>query len=215
LHPLPLKSLLAQVDQARLREIQKSYATSTADSEKYRKYLSGFDHWMEVNARRVQDLDLHRLQPLQILDIGCGGGFFLFVCRQLGHTCLGIDAGEDRLFDELIELLHVERRIWKILAFEPLPDLGRKFDLITAFATGFNADRQDRSVWGVDEWNFFLNDLAGHLSPAGRVFFGINTGTNGRRYPNEVRELFARRGALLERNRVYFPTGALLPSANA
>jgi SAM-dependent methyltransferase len=207
LHPLPVRQFMAQVDGARLREIQSRYSTSTADSEKYRKYLSGFEHWMEVNVRRVQDLKLHRSPPLEILDIGCGGGFFLFICRELGHRPLGLDTGEDRRFDELIELFQVERKIWKILAFEPLPDLGCKFDLITAFATGFNADQQGREIWGVDKWSFFLNDLARHLRSHGRIFFGINTGANNRRYPDEVRDLFQERGAILERNRVYFSNG--------
>ena len=207
LHPLPVGRLLAQVDQARLRDIQSRYETSKTDSEKYRKYLLGFDRWMKVNVQRVQDLKLHRLAPLDILDLGCGGGFFLFVCEQFGHHCLGIDTGGDRLFDELIELFHVERKICTIHAFEPLPDLGRRFDLITAFATGFNADRQGLRVWGVDEWNFFLNDLARHLQPGGKAFFGIITGVNSRRYPDQVRHLFMRRGAVLERNRVYFARG--------
>jgi len=212
LHPLPVRRLLAQVDPARLHEIQSRYATSTDDWENYRRYLAAFDRWLEVNVQRAQDLQLHRSPPLAILDIGCGGGFFLFVCQRLGHCCLGLDTGEDCLFSDLIELFQVERKIYKILAFEPLPDLGGRFDLITAFATGFNVDRQGRRVWGVDEWNFFLNDLARYLRPSARVFFGINTGTDGRRYPDKVREFFARRGAVLERNRVYFPGGSLVPA---
>jgi len=124
LHPLPVRRLLAQVDPARLHEIQSRYATSTDDGEKYRKYLAAFDRWLEVNVQRAQDLQLHRSPPLAILDIGCGGGFFLFVCQRLGHRCLGLDTGEDCLFSDLIELFQVERKIYKILAFEPLPDLG-------------------------------------------------------------------------------------------
>ena len=203
LHPLPLGPLLANVDQERLREIQNRYETSKEDPPKYRKYLLGFDRWMEVNAHRAQHLKLHRLPPQEIVDLGCGGGFFLFICQQLGHHCLGIDTGEDRLFDELIDLFRVERKIWKINAFEPLPDLGRTFNLITAFATGFNTDRQGR-VWGVDKWNFFVNDLAHHLQSGGKVFFEINTGINSRCYPDQVRDLFRRRGAILERDYVYF-----------
>ena len=203
LHPLPVGPLLAKVDQDRLREIQNRYKTSKEDPEKYRKYLFGFNRWMEVNVQRVQHLKLHRQPPQKIVDLGCGGGFFLFICQQLGHHCLGLDMGESLLFDDLIALLGVERKIWKIKAFEPLPDLGHKFDLITAFATGFNTGWQGDGIWGVEEWNFFLNDLTRHLQPGGRVFFGINTGPNNRFYPNEARDLFRRRGAILERNYVY------------
>jgi SAM-dependent methyltransferase len=209
LRPLPVHRFLEHVDNVRLNEIQSRYARSASDSEKYKKYLAGFDRWMKVNAQRAQDLKLNRCEPLDILDLGCGGGFFLFVCKQLGHRCLGLDTSEHRIFDELIELFRVERYIWKILPFEPLPDLGRKFDLITAFATGFNADLQGHGIWGVNEWDFLLNDLAQHLRPGGRVLFGINTGPDGRRYPKGVRDLFTRRGAVLERNRAYFANGCV------
>src|SRR5260370_40277847 len=83
LHPLPVRPLLAQVDPARLHAIQSRYATSTDDEEKYRKYLAAFDRWLEVNVQRAQDLQLHRSPPLAILDIGCGGGLFLFVFQRL------------------------------------------------------------------------------------------------------------------------------------
>ena len=212
LHPLSVGRILDQIDRAQLTEIQSRWSSSKVEAEKYKKYLAGFDRWMEVNAQRAQDLELHHSAPQDILDLGCGGGFFLFICKKLGHRCLGVDIGEDQLFDDLIDLFGVDRYIWKILPFQPLPDLGRKFDLITAFATGFNADLDGRGVWQVGEWDFFLNDLQKHLRPDGRVFFGINTGPDGRRYPKEVQNSFAERGAVLERNRVYFAHGCLARS---
>src|SRR2546430_6817829 len=126
LHPISIRSLLGDVDRVRLQEIEARYARSTSDSEKYRKYLAAFERWLEVNVQRAQDLQLHRSPPQAILDIGCGGGFFLFVCQRLGHRCLGLDTCEDPLFSDLIELFQVERKIYTILPFEPLPDLSRK-----------------------------------------------------------------------------------------
>ena len=32
-----------------------------------------------MNRERVQDLKLHRTSPQRVLDLGCGGGFFLFI----------------------------------------------------------------------------------------------------------------------------------------
>src|SRR5438874_11781619 len=78
---LPLGPVLAGLDQSRLAEIQKLYA-----GEKY----ADVDQWLRVNRERVQDLKLHRSRPLGVLDLGCGGGFFLFIMIRLGHSVLGL-----------------------------------------------------------------------------------------------------------------------------
>src|SRR5260370_30708857 len=72
LHPLPVRRLLAQVDPARLHEIQFRYATSTDDWEKYRKYLAAFDRWLELNVQPAHDLQLLPSPPLAILGTCCG-----------------------------------------------------------------------------------------------------------------------------------------------
>ena len=84
---LPLGPLQTDIDQERLREIQQRYAGSTA---KYAKYAN-VDPWLRLNRERVQDLKLHRSAPKRVLDLGCGGGFFLFILKKLGHSVLGLD----------------------------------------------------------------------------------------------------------------------------
>ena len=140
-----------------------------------------------------------------MLDLGCGGGFFLFVAQQLGHTGLGLDIDEFPLFTELLDLLDVERKVWAIRPHEPLPDLGRTFDLITAFSIDFNR-RSKKEWWGPVEWGFFLDDLKQHLKPGGRVFLGMNPRHDGEYYTPELRDFFLERGALIERERVDFLT---------
>jgi hypothetical protein len=103
-----------------------------------------------------------------------------------------------------VDLLGVPRTIWRIEAMKPLPDFGRTFDWITAFSTRFNRDAQDRHVWSEAEWNFFLDDLARHLAPNGKIFFEINSGKSRDFYPNELREFFRGRGAKLDRDYVSF-----------
>jgi SAM-dependent methyltransferase len=202
LSPIPLRPLLDKIDKERLREIQLSYGTST---ENYAKYAH-VERWLKRHIKKIQDLRLHRSPPKEILDLGCGGGFFLFIAKQFGHSVTGLDIDEFPLFGELLDLFEVPRKVWTIKPFEPLPDFERKFDWITAFSTRFNRDREDRHVWGVKEWEFFLDDLARRLRPAGKVFLEINSGKTRSYYPNDVRELFRRRGATLERDYVYFPT---------
>jgi len=60
--------------------------------------------WLKTNIERAQDLQLHRSSPKEILDLGCGGGFFLYVCQQLGHRGLGLDLDWFPLYTELIDL---------------------------------------------------------------------------------------------------------------
>ena len=43
------------------------------------------------------------------------------------------------------------------------------------------------------------------LNPGGHVFIGLNPGQGGWFYTDELREFFLRRGAKIERERVFFP----------
>jgi SAM-dependent methyltransferase len=201
---VPLAPLYAKVDQSKLAQLQSRYATSR---EHYAKYAD-IRRWLDLNIARAQDLKLHRCSQKSVLDLGCGGGFFLFVAQQLGHTGLGLDIDEFPLFTELLDLLHVERKVWAIRPHEPLPDLGRTFDLISAFSIDFNR-RSKQEWWGPAEWGFFLDDLKKHLKPGGRVFLGMNPRHDGEYYTPELRDFFLKRGASIERERVDFPTLSL------
>src|SRR5216110_138909 len=200
---LPLGPLRTDIDQERLREIQQRYAGSTA---KYAKYAN-VDPWLRLNRERVQDLKLHRSAPKRVLDLGCGGGFFLFILKNLGHSVLGIDVERVVLFTELLELFGVPRGVCRISAFEPLPDLDQKFDWITAFSVNFNLYHPEKRRWGTAEWDFFLQDLQRHLVPGGKIFFGLNPQYDGDFYTPELRDLFLSRGASIERERIFFEKG--------
>ena len=100
---VPLKPMLAQIDWDRAREIQQRYANSTAGYAKY----ADIEPWLRLNRERVQDLNLHRSAPKRVLDLGCGGGFFLFILKNLGHSVMGLDIDRVPLFGELLELFGV------------------------------------------------------------------------------------------------------------
>jgi SAM-dependent methyltransferase len=195
-----MTTLMAKIDTDRLREIQQRHGGSSA---RYAKYAD-IEHWLAINLPRVQELKLDCSPPRQILDLGCGAGFFLFLLKQAGHSCVGLDVGDYPLSNELIELFGVDRLTWRIRAFEPLPDFGRQFDLITAFSTAFNRNADETRGWTADEWQFFLNDINQHLKPGGRILLEINSGKDGRYFPPEVSEFFLKRGARVEGERVYF-----------
>ncbi len=79
----------------------------------YSKYLDVKKH-LRLNIQRAQDLNLHRLPPQEILDIGCGGGSFLYVAKALGHHGLGLDIGDIPFFNDLVDLLGVNRTVYKV-----------------------------------------------------------------------------------------------------
>jgi len=195
---LPFGPVLAGIDQNRLCEIQQRYA-----GEKY----ADVDHWLRVNRERVQDLKLHRAPPQHVLDLGCGGGFFLFILKRFNHSVLGLDVDRSRLFTELLDVFSVPRVVFEIKPFEPSPDLGQQFDWITAFSIGFDRHPETRARWGVTEWDFFLHDLQRHLAPKGKIYLAVNPLADGSYLAPQVREFFRNRGADIERERIFFKQG--------
>ena len=195
---LPFGPVLAGLDQNRLAEIQKRYA-----GEKY----ADVDQWLRVNRERVQDLKLHRAPPRRVLDLGCGGGFFLFILKRLGHSVLGLDVDESPLFRELLEVFAVPRTAFRIQPFESLPNLEQQFDWITAFSIGFDRHRATNSRWGPGEWDFLLRDLQRRLAPGGKIYLTLNPLANGDYLTPELRDFFSRRGANIERERIFFAAG--------
>lgn len=140
-----------------------------------------------------------------ILDIGTGVGYFPYICNRFGHNAMAFDLGDYELFNDMIEMLGVNRPVYSIAPFEPIPDQGMKFDLITAFLICFN-NHNKPGLWGIAEWEFFLYDLArNHLSESGEVFlhFNYETDTN-LPFSEELKRFFSENGATIELNEVYF-----------
>jgi SAM-dependent methyltransferase len=195
---LPFEPVLAGIDQNRLREIEQRYAGS--------KYAD-VDHWLRVNRERVQDLKLHRYPPQRVLDLGCGGGFFLFILKRFNHSVLGLDVDRSPLFTELLEVFGVPRVVFEIKPFKPLPNLQQQFDWITAFSIGFDRDPETRARWGIKQWDFLLRDLQRQLAPGGKIYLTVNPLLDDNYLAPELRDFFAVRGADTERERIFFRNG--------
>src|SRR5438105_8586801 len=195
---LPLGPVLADIDQNRLAEIQKRYA-----GQKY----SDVDYWLRVNRERVQDLKLHRTPAQRVLDLGCGGGFFLFILKRFGHSVLGLDVDESELFKELLEVFGVPRMVFPIQPFDSLPNFHQQFDWITAFSIGFDRNRNTKTRWDVAEWEFLLRELQLRLAPGGKIYLTVNPFPTGEYLTHELRDFFSSRGADIERERIFFKRG--------
>jgi SAM-dependent methyltransferase len=206
-------AVIKSIDQQRFEEIRRKYADPTAPADAPPKYLD-LREWMRINVQRVRELELDYTPPSSILDIGCGAGYFLYICKTLGHQVLGLDIDAFPMFRELTALLGVPRVIAKIDAFRPLPNFDRKFDIITAHLICFNAHKSDK-LWGSAEWDYFLNDVASYLNPGGRVWLELNREYDGSYYSPELAAFFRERGAELHGYRVIFNRGILAPVATA
>ncbi|HEY5992183.1 MAG TPA: hypothetical protein VIU10_06365 [Candidatus Udaeobacter sp.] len=199
--------MIETIDAQGFGQIRQRYGIK-GPSLDWPKFLD-LERWVDINIRRIREIELDLARPKCILDLGCGAGYFLYIAQLLGHKGLGLDLDQLPMFGDLTRLLGVRRVIWQIKAFEPLPDLG-KFDLITAFLICFNRHKQ-ANVWGVPEWEFFLDDLAKHLAPRGRVWLELNQEHDGTFYTPELKEFFQKRGAKIDRHKVIFNSGLLSP----
>lgn len=143
---------------------------------RYRFKFLDVNHFLVMTLLRAHKLGLHESQPLDILDIGTGTGYFPYVCQHYEHRAIAIDRQGNDVFEAVPDWLGVDRRFWEINPYQPLLSLDRKFDLITGFMVNFDrfADR-DYAPWDPAEWEFFLADLVeNHLKPTGRIAFLLN-----------------------------------------
>lgn len=145
--------------------------------EQYNKYRD-YERYLAINFRRIFDLGLDKQKGLDVFDIGCGGGFFLGLSRVYGHNPYGLDIGGIELYDKMIEFLEIPRQVHHIKPQEAMPSVGKRFDLITAFAICFH--KTANGVWGPEDWNFFLKDLEENFAKKGaRLHLFFNNDPHG------------------------------------
>jgi len=142
------------------------------------------EHWIRENVNRYIRNALHR-PPGRVLDVGCGSGFFLVVCRHMGRTALGLDMDVDPLYGEQTAFFGVERVLHRVRPGDYLPPLDGRFALVTAFMTGINYEPSTQETWAVDEWLGFFDAVHGVLEPRGRVFVRFNR-YGGELYPPDL-----------------------------
>ncbi len=202
LHPLPVSRFLSRLDQPALSTLAERHKDALLPGQNWTKYFDAA-RWLKLNVRRAQDLGVDRdPRSLRVLDLGSGAGYFLFVCKELGHPGIGLDVPEPAFYGDIFRQLGLERIEARIKAGEPLPEAllaGGKFDLVTAFSIAFNGHKSER-LWGPAEWDFLLDDLRDRfLAPGGRVYFDLNPEYDGTFMTPELRAFFLRRGARIDR----------------
>lgn len=189
-----------KIDQTRLDDIRRRFGD--ADPEPgFSKYLD-CDRFLGTALSHCELAGLKDKVGLGILDIGTGAGYYPFVCRNLGHAAEGLDAPGHDFYTEMTSLLRVPRHEHRITPYQPLPDFGRKYDLITAFAICFN-DHAKPTLWGPGEWTFLLNDLREHhLATGATIVLSFNQEPDGSYFSPEIARLFLSWHATLDEGKV-------------
>jgi SAM-dependent methyltransferase len=209
---LETQRVIETIDPASLEQIRQRYAVADPGAD-WPKYLD-LDRWIGVNIRRIRQLELDVARPKRILDLGCGAGYFLYIAQLLGHSGVGLDMDRLPMFREITHLLGVRRVVQQIQAFRPLPSFGQKFDVITAFMICFNNHKMP-GLWGVPEWEFFLDDLAKHLKSRGRVWLELNEEYDETFYTPQLKEFFQKRGAKIDEQKIIFNSSLHAPASTS
>src|SRR4030095_528368 len=103
--PLETQRVIETIDPARFEQIRQRYAVEDPGAD-WPKYLD-LDRWIKVNIRRIRQVELDLARPKQILDLGCGSGYFLYIAQLLGHPGAGLDMDRLPMFREITQLLGV------------------------------------------------------------------------------------------------------------
>ena len=204
-HPVSARRILATLDEAELARLREHYPYRP-NARKINAYEDAA-YWIDINVERAQDLWLDRSPPLRILDLGCGAGYFLYVCRFFGHEGLGLDTDEEPLFRGITELLNVRRVVSRIHPQVPLPEVGEKFDLVTAHRVCFHRisrmENGEWLEWAIADWKFFIEDTRRRfLKPEGRLLLDFNPRPDGSPFfTDELRACFLSEGARIFRSK--------------
>lgn len=185
-----VEQALAPIDRVRFGAIAQQFA-----AHPFAKYLQ-LEQWMTINVERAIRVGLHRGRSRHVLDLGCGCGYFLHVCRLFGHNVQGVDLA-DPFYQAVTSLLQVPVIEHRIEPGTPLP-VPPPYDVVTAHMICFNGHRT-RSLWGARDWERFLDPLVGAT-----VQLQLNRELDGTMYPRGVAELFGERGGVITAEHVVF-----------
>ena len=76
----------------------EKFRRSTGELREHKLNYADVELWLARSWKAAQRLGLDTSPPLDVLDIGIGPGYFLYVCQKLGHRSVGIDRPGDYPF---------------------------------------------------------------------------------------------------------------------
>ncbi len=140
-----LVAIESTIDVERLRRLQQAHLRAPEELQE----LCDYRRKLEIAIVKALLVRLHDPRRRRILDLGCGGGYFVAVCRHLGHSCDGTEVPASRLssatavsyaavraalrIGPTIDLAIAANTPIEVPAIEP-----QSYDLITAHKICFN-----------------------------------------------------------------------------
>jgi SAM-dependent methyltransferase len=184
LPPAALRRLLADIestiDVERLRRLRQAHLRAPLELQE----LCDYRRKLEIAIVKALLVRLHDGPRRRVLDLGSGGGYFVAVCRHLGHSCDGTEVPESRLssataisyaavraalrIGPTIDLAIAAHTPIEVSAIQP-----RSYDLITAHKVCFNGHLRP-TVWSKPEWRSFVTDICRFLAPGGQLVVELN-----------------------------------------
>src|SRR5438094_10224387 len=114
--PLETSRIIETIDGPNFEQIRQRYAVEDP-GEDWPKYLD-LDRWIDINIRRIREIELDLSRTKRILDLGCGAGYFAYIAQLLGHDVLGLDIDDVAMFAQITQLVGVRRVICRIDPFD-------------------------------------------------------------------------------------------------
>ena len=120
-----------------------------------------------------------------VLDLGCGVGYFLYVNKFFKKSITGIDWLETNAYYGR-DSINFIKKYNKILNIKPInykivknfrPNIKKKFGLITAFSANFDGDYRNRYKfvpWNFDNYKSFFDKIEKYLAPNGKFLIKFN-----------------------------------------
>lgn len=161
-------------------------------------------------------LNLPSQPQKSILDLGGRHGMWLSVCKHYGHITMCSDLASELERPEIkgmLDIFKIPHVPIKIEPFKPIGSEVGSYDLVTALRTRFHSTypyetgTTRETHWGIDEWDFFLKDIASHITSNGQLFFLMNRlqeKERGAYIPNDLFKFFKSNGAHLKGYYLWF-----------
>jgi len=129
------------------------------------KFCNHVQHWDDEARKIAKGLGLDTGPPQRIVDLGCGFGYFIRICREWGHNAIGVDR-PNPLIDNATTVLEVPCVLHEIHEYEPLPESICDCDLVTTFGVNFRLGGRS-AYWHTLEYDYLLAGIMCRLVAGG------------------------------------------------
>lgn len=121
-------------------------------------------------------LNLHEAKNKKLLDIGTGAGWFPYICKLYGHTCIGTDILGRNDYDPAYRFLDIVVIEELVYAQKPI-QIQDNFDYVVSLRSFFP---NRPTVWELNDWKYFFKNIQTIINDNGGLYLGSNNGIKGR-----------------------------------